>query len=522
MTPVPEGQMFSDPGNDAAVMAAWERFLDGSGRPSDALRSLVDGSWQRCQQHNVDPDKRSAPEPVGETMLMSLKSRHGELLEAGAPIMACARDFLAETGTVMALADTSSTILTMEGDNPTLGSAESIHLVPGVAWSERICGTNAIGTALAVGQPVQIHSAEHYCAGIKRWTCSATVIRHPHDGEILGVVDVSGLSETYNRQSLALVVTTASRIENRLTIREMERRYRLLEAALLQWSGGTDGVVLFDRRGYPIKANENAQAAIAAFGAELDLTAPRRIPGLAVDVEQPVLPAWLRPEWLVPVSSRGERLGTLLIMPLPRLGRSSAGEAERALARDPAVGGGVRANLPPGFASIVTADTGLRDAVRKADQLARSRVPVLLLGETGVGKEEFAQGIHQASPFRDGPYVALNCGGLSRELLASELFGYVDGAFTGARRGGLVGKIEAANGGTLFLDEIGEMPLDLQPHLLRVLEQGEIYRLGENVARKVDFRLVAATHRDLRKEVADGRFRMDFYYRVAVTSIRIP
>ncbi|MDO9598819.1 MAG: sigma-54-dependent Fis family transcriptional regulator [Azoarcus sp.] len=522
ITPVPEGQMFSDPGNDAAVMAAWERFLDGSGRPSDALRSLVDGSWQRCQQQNVDPDKRSAPEPVGETMLMSLKSRHGELLEAGAPIMACARDFLAETGTVMALADTSSTILTMEGDNPTLGSAESIHLVPGVAWSERICGTNAIGTALAVGQPVQIHSAEHYCAGIKRWTCSATVIRHPHDGEILGVVDVSGLSETYNRQSLALVVTTASRIENRLTIREMERRYRLLEAALPQWSGGTDGVVLFDRRGYPIKANENAQAAIAAFGAELDLTAPRRIPGLAVDVEQPVLPAWLRPEWLVPVSSRGERLGTLLIMPLPRLGRTSVGEAERALARDPAVGAGVRANLPPGFTSIVTADTGLRVAVRKADQLARSRVPVLLLGETGVGKEEFAQGIHQASPFRDGPYVALNCGGLSRELLASELFGYVDGAFTGARRGGLVGKIEAANGGTLLRDEIVEMPLDLQPHLLRVLEQGEIYRLGENVARKVDFRLVAATHRDLRKEVADGRFRMDFYYRVAVTSIRIP
>jgi len=154
--------------------------------------------------------------------------------------------------------------------------------------------------------------------------------------------------------------------------------------------------------------------------------------------------------------------------------------------------------------------------------LAHSRVPVLLLGETGTGKEEFAQGIHQASPFREGPYVALNCGGLSRDLLASELFGYVDGAFTGARRNGLVGKVEAANGGTLFLDEIGEMPLDLQPHLLRVLEQGEIYRLGESTPRKVNFRLVAATHRDLRRDVADGRFRMDFYYRVAVTSIRIP
>ncbi len=519
----PDGQMFSDPGNDAAVMAAWERFLDGGGGASDALRGLIDGSWQRCQELNVDPDKRRAPPPVAEATLASMKLRHGELLEASAPVMACARDFLAETGTVMALADTSSTILTMEGDNPTLGSAESIHLLPGVSWSERICGTNAIGTALAVGQPVQIHSAEHFCAGIKRWTCSATVIRHPHDGEILGVVDVSGLSETYSRQSLALVVTTASRIESRLTMLEMERRYRLLEAALPYWRGGTDGVVLFDRRGYPIKANENAQAAIAAFGADLDLAAPRRIAALALDGEGQPLPPWLRRDWLVPVNNRGERLGTLLIVPLPRLGRARAGEPVRDLAGAAAVVPGRRsAEVPAGFAAIVTADAGLCDALRKADQLARSRVPVLLLGETGVGKEEFAQGIHKASPFREGPYVALNCGGLSRELLASELFGYAEGAFTGARKGGLMGKIEAADGGTLFLDEIGEMPLDLQPHLLRVLEQGEIYRLGENTPRKVNFRLIAATHRDLRQEVAASRFRMDFYYRVAVTSIRIP
>lgn len=171
---------------------------------------------------------------------------------------------------------------------------------------------------------------------------------------------------------------------------------------------------------------------------------------------------------------------------------------------------------------LIGATAGFSQAYDLLMRAAATSVTVLLLGETGVGKEEFAQGIHKASPYRDGPYVALNCGGLSRELLASELFGYVDGAFTGARKGGLIGKIEAANGGTLFLDEIGEMPLDLQPHLLRVLEQGEIYRLGENVPRKVDFRLVAATHRDLRREVAEGRFRMDFYYRVAVTSIRIP
>jgi transcriptional regulator with PAS, ATPase and Fis domain len=111
---------------------------------------------------------------------------------------------------------------------------------------------------------------------------------------------------------------------------------------------------------------------------------------------------------------------------------------------------------------------------------------------------------------------------LSRDLLTSELFGYAEGAFTGARRSGMMGKIEAADRGTLFLDEIGEMPLDIQPHLLRVLEEGEVLRLGENTARKVNFRLIAATHRDLRAEIADGSFRADLYYRLAVTNISIP
>jgi len=505
-----DDQRFCEPGNDTAVMSAWERFVDGSGPPGDALRSLVEGSWKRCRDHNVDPDKLIAPAPVGESRLESLRSGHTELLLASAPVMACARDFLAETGTMMALADTHCTILSVEGDTRTQDSAARIHLMPGVAWSERLCGTNAIGTALAVGEPVQIHSAEHYCAGIKRWTCTATVIRHPTDGEILGVVDVSGLSETYNRQSLALVVTTANRIESRLKMRETDLRLQLLEATLPRWNSTADSVVLFDRRGFPIKANSHAAAALQSLGADLCLARPRRIPALALDGDWASLPAWLRPEWLVPVEERGERIGTLMIMPLPSLARIAKPRIE-----DHSQGAS-------DFAHIITRDPGLGAVIRKAAQFARSKVPVLLLGETGVGKEEFALGIHQASPSSGGPFVPLNCGGLSRELLTSELFGYVEGAFTGARRGGGIGKLEAANGGTLFLDEIGEMPLDLQPHLLRVLEKGEIYRLGENTPRKVDFRLVAATNRDLRDEVAEGRFRMDLYYRIAVTSVRIP
>ena len=514
---MPSRQMFSNPGDEAAVTKAWESFLNGEEPPIGALRLAVDVSWQRCLEAKVDPRRSAGPQPVSEQDLYLLRERQRELLEASAPVMACAHDFLRETGTMMALADNHGTILTMEGDPPTMDSAEIIRLVPGADWSETRCGTNAIGTALAMGEPVQIHSAEHFCAGIKRWTCSATVVRHPADGEIVGVIDVSGLSSTYNRQTLALVVTTASRIESRLGMDDMERRFRLLDHAMGRWSSSArDALVLFDRRGRPIKANEHAQPAIAAAGGQIDLSTARRVPELAAGrlrgaIARGALPPWIRPEWLEPVTVNGESLGTLLVMPLAH--------AHRTAAARPSTLDRVGAGRDEGFENVLTADAAMRDVIARARQLARSRAPVLLQGETGVGKEEFARGIHGACT---GPYVALNCGGLSRELLASELFGYADGAFTGARKGGMVGKIEAANGGTLFLDEIGEMPPDMQPHLLRVLEQGEIFRLGENTPRKVTFRLIAATHRDLRQEIAAGRFRMDLFYRIAVTSLRIP
>lgn len=174
------------------------------------------------------------------------------------------------------------------------------------------------------------------------------------------------------------------------------------------------------------------------------------------------------------------------------------------------------------FTGIIGASDDLRKAVEVARRLANVDAPVLIHGETGVGKDLFARAIHEAGPRAEAPFVALNCGGLPRELLASELFGYREGAFTGARRGGMTGKLEAAHGGTLFLDEISEMPLDLQPFLLRALEGQELCRLGDNRSRKVDFRLVAACNRDLRLEARDGRFRSDLYYRISVTTLRVP
>jgi len=174
------------------------------------------------------------------------------------------------------------------------------------------------------------------------------------------------------------------------------------------------------------------------------------------------------------------------------------------------------------FASIVGAGAAITAAKEEAERASRTDSTVLLRGETGTGKELFAHAIHAAGPRRAGPFIKLNCAAVPAELLESELFGYEEGAFTGARRGGKPGKFELAAGGTLFLDEIGDMPLPMQAKLLRVLQEKEVDRLGGTGSRRLDLRLIAATGRNLEEMVGRGTFRADLYYRVNVIPIRIP
>jgi transcriptional regulator of acetoin/glycerol metabolism len=506
---------FSSPALDASVMAAWERLMQGDKSPTGALRGVVDDSWHRCLDGRVDPDAASAPPPLEEGRFFDLRVKNDCLMHASVPLIQQTRDFLSQTGTILLLTDPDGTILELAGDTRIVEPAGEVRLIPGCNWTELNCGTNAIGTALALRQPVQIHGSEHFCAGIKQWTCSATVIRDPMDGTVLGVLDVSGLAQTYSQHSLAFIVSMAGRIESRLGKLAMERRLRLMERCMAYCSGRVDGVAVVDECGRLVKANPQAPAAFARLGLSGALERAFPIPDIARiagGFMSPQSPAWLRVARIERVADGADTLGFMLIAPAAARRAAASPDALPAAESTPAAA----------FSRIVGTSPALCAAVRKAQQLAKATIPVLLLGETGVGKELFAQGIHQASARAGGPFVALNCGGLSRDLLTSELFGYAEGAFTGARKSGMTGKIEAANHGTLFLDEIGEMPLDIQPHLLRVLEEGELYRVGENTARKVSFRLIAATHRDLRADVADGKFRMDLYFRLAVTNISIP
>lgn len=502
---------FANPDIERDVRANWENFLSGGGSARHVVREVIDASWQRCQVSAVDHRRDQAPTPMNEGRLQRLLDKRSLLVEASRATMALARDYLLETGTVMVLTDANGIVLRLEGDSTMSlrNAVEKTHLLPGSDWSETTCGTNAIGTVLETGRPIQVHATEHFCSGIQRWSCSASVIRDPIDDAVMGVVDISGLSSSYGRHALSLAVSAAARIEAQLLQQELDARYRFLDQCF--WilpPSDRHHTVLFDSAGRPFKMNGELSQIMRDLGAPEGQLAFPCLGNADLGRVDAKRPGWIKEEWLKPVVHQGEFLGTVMIAPKPEVGTRTLTAGPRGVATV--------------FAEIIRADPQMQAMVEKCSRVAATAAPILLTGETGAGKEVFAQAIHTASPRRDAPFVVVNCGAVSRELLASELFGYVDGAFTGARRGGVAGKIEAAIGGTLFLDEVGELPRDLQPVFLRALESGEICRIGETAVRRVEFRVVAATNRDLKAEVEAGRFRRDLYYRLAVVPIEIP
>lgn len=505
-------------GDEPVVASAWERFVQDQSLEGAGVRSVVLASWQRCRSEAVDPARHSAPGAAAERV-RQLQRQNRELCDAALPALESLRDILRECGTLIMLCDPSGTVLHLKGETRARSVGEGINLATGGCWNEEVIGTNAIGTAIATAAPVQIHADEHFCLDVKRWTCAAAPILDPFSRTLLGVVDVSGVKETFHGHTLGLVMTAASQIVSELARRDVALHERLLTRAIDYFIRyASDYVVLVDSRGRIVRTNGNAQVARESYDVRLPSEVGSQVPGLNLalsDVDRYCQrPEWLRPEWLHPVKDHAGMLGTVLVLPLvTRQNRA-------AILPGAPVGTTTAGNDV--FGDIVGESEVLKATKARARRIAPLDLPVLLLGETGAGKELFARALHRAGNHPDGPFIAVNCGAFTRELLASELFGYSDGAFTGARRGGLPGKFEQADGGTLFLDEVGELPLDMQPHLLRVLQDGVVVRLGDTRERRVSVRIVAATNRDLQKEITAGRFREDLFHRLCVVSLALP
>ncbi|NKI98004.1 MULTISPECIES: sigma-54-dependent Fis family transcriptional regulator [unclassified Novosphingobium] len=498
---------------DHVVARAWEDFVSGSGCGPKLVRDVVIESWQRCRTSQVNLGVEYAPH-LATDQVPHLRQRNRQLLQAAAPTLVQAADVLAGTNSLMLITDPNGVVLEAAGDAHTVHAGMDIALMQGGRWTETDAGTNGIGTALAIGGPVMVHAGEHYCEGIKGWSCAGAPIRDPLNGDIVGILDISAKRGQSSARILALAVMTASQIEQRLTRQVEVQHLRLMEMGLehSQRHAGDD-LIAIDAFGRIVYTSRLAQKVLSEkFGTDLpDL---RRGMQILDDYGKPlrhVVPGLPR-DWLRPLMADGELGGHLLVIP--------ARSQRRPLPVSPVhdVSEPVRSQ----FDCIVGESDCIRHSIAMARRIAPLHVPVLVEGESGVGKELFARAIHGESKVAQGPFVAFNCGAVSKELIASELFGYVRGAFTGASSDGRVGRFEEANGGTLCLDEIGELSLELQPYLLRVLEEGVVYRVGDSKPRRVNARIVAMTNRDLRAEVAAGRFRLDLFHRLSVTAVEVP
>jgi transcriptional regulator of acetoin/glycerol metabolism len=512
--------------SDRDTMRAWERFLAGESAVS--VPSALIASWQRSLESGVSPSASLAPFAVRGDAVEALRWRHRELLAASDRLFAATADLFADSHSMLLLTNQDGVILKAAGDLRTLTAGEKIHLTTGGDWREAMAGTNGIGTALATGEPTYIHGSEHFCEGIKSWSCAAAPICEPGTGAIIGVLDISGPPSTYQINNLTLAITAARQIEMVLAEQSARQHMRLLAFCLQRLSSSdAAGMIAIDRRGRLIHSTGRVP---------LPVGIGERFPGMdensAVEDWARHLPRGLRAEWFNPVVVEGSTIGAMLVVPAIRSRSAGKRTAERinALGSETGIEGPRETGNEAGseadpqrncFAQILGQSAVMLAAVNRGRQLARRRVPVLIEGETGVGKELFARAIH-GEERGGGAFVAYNCGAASKELIGSELFGHVHGAFTGATAEGRPGRFELAHGGTLCLDEIGELPLELQPVLLRALEEGVVYRLGDTQPRRVDVRLLAMTNRNLHDEVKSGRFRGDLYYRISVTRIRIP
>jgi transcriptional regulator of acetoin/glycerol metabolism len=509
---------------DKVHYGQWKRFVETGNFQGELPHPALLQSWRRCREREVDPSPRSCWDFAPVEQLEPFASR---LQELTGDIEKRTYTAIAGKNLLITMTDPQGRVVRTVGDVATLRAADRLNFGPGANWAETSVGTNAIGTSLVTGVPLQVFAEEHYCQSHHAWSCTAAPIHDPL-GAVWGCFDISGPAASDHSRSLPLVLDAVREIERRLYgayLAEIENKSRSLLTAV--FNSVLTGVLTVDESGKITNANQAAEALFGRPGKSLRGQRAETLFDfgrfLARQRETP---------------SRGDAM-TLACRAQPRLHVRAAPvfaadgvwchtvvtATETQHVRPPAQPArGLAAAAPDlrGFERILYRSDAMARVVAKAGHAARTPSTVLLMGESGTGKELFARGIHQASARASGPFVAVNCGALPRELAQSELFGYRAGAFTGAHDKGRIGFFEQANGGTLFLDEISEMPLELQINLLRPLEERCVVRVGGMRCRPVDVKVIVATNRDLTALVAKGAFREDLYYRIHVVALSIP
>jgi len=464
----------------------------GQGRdPAPWIAPHISRSWQRSRP--VD-HRAIDPEPMSLALLHERREQAIRLLNCAQPELDGLAEHAIGNGCVVVLSDASGLILEEVGSPDFLPKAQRIALQPGVEWSENHRGTNAIGTALAEREALMVLGGEHYLSQNGGLGCAAAPI-FTGRGEVAGALDISGETLRVNPHALGLVRMAAQQVEHRMLLSEARGHVLRFHARPALIGTAREGLMVIEG-GRIAAAN---RVALELFG--------RSWEGL-LDLDAEL---FLGENW-----PRMEHRRSLLTLPG---GRQIATVMERSETPGRSNATARRTASAPGPTPAADEVQPLLD---KAVRVLNEGVPVMVNGETGSGKEVFSRRLHAASRRSAGPFVAVDCASLPETLIESELFGYDEGAFTGARRKGMAGRIREAHGGVLFLDEIAEIPLALQTRLLRVLEERMVRPLGGGQGVAVDFDLVCATHGHLPALVAAGRFRADLMYRVAGFTVALP
>jgi transcriptional regulator with PAS, ATPase and Fis domain len=478
-------------------------------------KTQIEESKERCRKLGLKREQVYSKKIVSDANLQKILVKNRNMIMTALPYIEEIMKFTKGSDFFIFLTDSEGCILNALGDEKILSEAFSLKMIPGAYMNEENVGTNAMSFVIKTGVPVQLTGEDHYIEAYNRWTCSAAPIRD-NKGNLIGVLDLTGYTKNVHPHTLGIVVAAAKGIEEMIKSKNQNEK----KAAKRFLDIINEGIIITDEDGNIKMYNDKAAE---MFGKDNKLKTDN-INRIISDWHQIKSRLNIHKNFeknISITSNRGKYLFNLEVKKVYHEADDSF-EIVHMLKEIDSSYGKVINNYGYSFDSIIGEDDSFVKIVEYAKKIADSNSTILIMGESGTGKELFAQSIHNYSSRSNYPMIAINCGAIPAQLIESELFGYEGGAFTGAKKGGNPGKFELADGGTILLDEIGEMPLDMQVKLLRVLEEGFITRLGGKRAIPVDVRIIASTNKDLEKEVEMGRFRKDLYYRLNVLPLYVP
>ncbi|MBU5258001.1 sigma-54-dependent Fis family transcriptional regulator [Bacillus pumilus] len=465
----------------------WKRFVREGLLDQSRLNKRVMESWHRCKQANVNPYLDKGQSLLEKELFSAQKKKYSLFLNAALPYLNKISQQLKESDMLALLIDADGYVLSLTGSQRTMVEARKINFMEGSRWTETDVGTNAIGTALVIGEAVTINGTEHFSVASHHWSCSAAPIRDA-DGTIIGVIDISCMADNKHPFMLGMASTVAYAIEREIQVQQKRREMELITHCLQQVEADEPYVVCNEKKQIVSASRSIRERFSDWYGMDVE-----RLKGH---------PFVIRGTQIIQSEQDGKMLGMSL-----SLEEAAKNSITVSFAQFPGESGTSKV---------------FQQTLSEMKRAAQTDANVYIWGETGTGKELAARAIHSASERHRGPFIAVNCGAIPESLLESELFGYAEGAFTGAKRHGAKGKFEQAHKGTLFLDEIGEIPYAMQVALLRVIEERKVVPLGGTHEIPLDIRIITATHRNMNELMKEGKIREDLYYRLHVYPINIP